>query len=142
MLFSSLSSHIIPVLYPSIVLSYVAQSMVYFISLTWMTVVQSLLLLCPLPWLLTQNITFKLLPFFSNRNGTDCVFVVVELYSLLSLQYKYLSYILSKIHGIRWQIYLPAYPPNVSLSSLSHLKKCCRNLALKQKAISWNIFFV
>ena len=63
-LFSSFCSHIFLVLYPSIVLSYVAQSMVYFSSLTWMTVVQSLLSLCLTPVLLTWNITFILLPFF------------------------------------------------------------------------------
>jgi hypothetical protein len=64
MLFSSLSSHIFLVLYPSVVLNYVAQSMVCFSSLTWITVVQSLLSLCLMPVILTWNITFNLLPFF------------------------------------------------------------------------------
>ena len=141
MLFSSLCSHIFLVLYPSVVLSYVAQSMVYFSSLTWMTVVQSLLSLCLMPVLLTWNITFIIcFHFFLNKNGTNCVLVMVVPCSFLSIQYKYLNYILSKIYGIRWEICLPAYPPSVLLCCLFHLKKCCRNLALKQKNIT-EIFF-
>lgn len=110
-------------------------------SLTWITVVQSLLSLCLMLILLTGNITFNLLPFFLKQKCyTNCVLVMVALCSLLSIQYKYLNYILSKIYGFRWEIYLPAYPPSVVLCCLFHLKKCCRNLALKRKNIT-EIFF-
>lgn len=67
LLLYSISSHIFVVLYPSIVLSYVAQSMVYFSSLTWMTVVQSRLSLYLMPVLLTWNITINLLPFLQKQ---------------------------------------------------------------------------
>jgi len=65
---------------------------------------------------------------------------MVALGSLLSIHYKYLNYILSKIYCIRWEICLPAYPPSDVLCCLFRLKKCCRNLALKQKNIT-EIFF-
>lgn len=141
MLFSSLSSHIFLVLYPSIVLSYVAQNMVYFSSLTWMTVVQSLLSLCLMPILLTRNITFTLLTFFLKQKCYNlCVgYGSTVQSSAHSIQVPKLYSQQNLWHQMR-DMFTSISPKCCSFCCFFHLEKCCRNLAVKQKNIT-EIFF-